>query len=201
VKENDMNERSSTARAALTLILSALALVACDGGSKNSTKTGGSGGGAGGSGGKDGGGLTQPDAGGGGGATGAGTPIKFCNALALQGNQNLRLTLKLGEEPLLLSADSGGCSTAPGATCKTITPGIVKVVLADDADMPIAEGTVTIGAGEEWMVLATLDRMTMEPTVVGGALKAGYTCATLNPFMPPDGGTPNPPVGDAGAGN
>jgi hypothetical protein len=188
-----MNERTSTMRAALTSIL-ALTLAACTG-SASGTKAGGSGGGGGGAGGstgKDGGGLQiKQDAGAP--PTGAGTPIKFCNALALEGNMNLRLILNIGEPAVKLTADSGGCSTMPGTACQTIPPGDHAVVVTDDAGEMIFSGMATIGAGEQWMVLATLDRMTMQPTLLGGALKAGYTCATIDPFMPPPG--------DAGAGN
>ncbi|HXU83155.1 MAG TPA: hypothetical protein VN914_17290 [Polyangia bacterium] len=142
------------------------------GGNKDAGASGGSGGGAG---------------GGGGGSIGTGsTSIKFCNALALQGNQNLKLTLNVAD--LVMVADSGTCSTPVGAACRTVAGGaMVPVSLADDTGQLIAQGTVNIGMGEQWMMLATLDNM-MQPTVVGGALKAGYTCSSVDPFAAPDGG-------------
>jgi hypothetical protein len=60
--------------------------------------------------------------GGGGGSIGTGsTSIKFCNALALQGNQNLKLTLNVAD--LVMVADSGTCSTPVGAACRTVAGG------------------------------------------------------------------------------
>jgi hypothetical protein len=57
-------------------------------------------------------------------------------------------------------ADSGTCSTPVGAACRTVAGGpLVPVSLADDTGQLIAQGTVNIGMGEQWMMLATLDNM------------------------------------------
>jgi len=173
-----MNERGSTARAALWLI-PALALVACTGSAGN----------------------TKPDGGSVDTAVAAGATIKFCNALALEGNMNLRLIMKVGEPPVELVADSGACSTPVNAACKPIPVGMHQVMVTDDKGEGFAMGSMTVMAGQQVIMVATLDDMS-KPTVEGGALKAGFTCAMFNPFeaVPPgDGGSTPTPGGDAGA--
>jgi hypothetical protein len=183
VKENDMKERS-TARAALCLI-PALALAACTGSASNSNAKPG-----------DGGTTSKLDGGkgdsaGGGGPVG-GSAIKFCNALAREGNANLRLILKVGDPPVELIADSGGCSTTANAACKTVAPGMALMVnITDDMDMPFATGMIDIAADKQYVMVATLDDTTGKPTVEGGSLKPGFSCAMFDPFMPgpaPDAG-------------
>lgn len=183
-----MNERGSTARAALWLI-PALALVACTGSASNTPK-----GGDGGTNKLDGG---SADTGG----TASGATIKFCNALALEGNMNLRLIMKVGEPPVELVADSGNCSTPVGSACKPIPVGMHQVMVTDDKGEGFAMGSMTVMAGQQVIMVATLDDMS-KPTVEGGALKAGFTCAMFDPFeaVPPgDGGSTPTPGGDAGA--
>jgi hypothetical protein len=113
--------------------------------------------------------------------------IKFCNALALQNNGNLRLSLQVGDPPVVMTADSGQCSTPTGSPCNTVPAGINSVHLVDDTNQEFASGTVTIAAGEQWMMLATINNTTGDPTVIGGALKPQYTCSSVDPF-PADGG-------------
>jgi hypothetical protein len=180
-----MNERISAACAALALILP-LAL-ACSGSSDGKATGNNDGGGS-----KDSG--AAGDA-----TTGGMAQIKFCNALALQNNGNLRLTLQVGDPPVVMTADSGQCSTPTGSPCKTVPAGMNPVHLVDDMNAEVAGGTVNIGAGEQWMMLATISNTTGAPTVIGGALKAQYTCSTVDPFMVPDGGMTEP-APDAGAG-
>jgi hypothetical protein len=206
-----MNERISAARVALIFLLPALACGGSSDGKGPVTGSGGSvgGGGAGGGislgGNKDGG--ANGGSGGGiviggnkdGGTTGAGgsiggggaAQIKFCNGLSLQGNANLHLSLEVGTPPLMMMADSGTCSTAVGVACKSVPAGMQPVRLLDDTGQEVATGTVMIGDGEQWMMLATLDQTNNQPTVVGGALKAQYTCSGVDPFAAPpavDGG-------------
>jgi hypothetical protein len=172
-----MNDRISAAGVALALILP-LAL-ACNGSSDTKNTTGG----------KDAGADAGPSA-----------QLKFCNALALQGNGNLRLSLEVGDPPVVMTANSGECSTATGSPCKLVPVGMmVPVRLVDDMAEEVASGTVAIKAGEQWMMLATIGNNNL-PTVIGGALKAQYTCSTVDPFMIPDGGVMEPPSPDAGAG-
>jgi hypothetical protein len=167
-----MNDRISAAGVALALLLP-LAL-ACNGSSD----------------GKDAGADAGPSA-----------QLKFCNALALQGNGNLRLSLQVGDPPVVMTANSGECSTPTGSPCKLVPVGMmVPVRLVDDMAEEVLSGTAPIKAGEQWMMLATLGN-DMLPTLKIGTLKPQYMCSTIDPFMAPDGGMMmEPPSPDAGAG-
>jgi hypothetical protein len=181
-----MNERISAARMALALILP-LAVAACSGSSDGKAS------------GNDGGSKDSGAAGDANPTTGGTAQIKFCNGLSLQNNGNLRLSLQVGDPPVVMTANSGECSTPTGTPCKTVPAGMNPVHLVDDMNQDVASGTVTIGAGEQWMMLATISNTTGGPTVIGGALKAQYTCSTVDPFMVPDGGM-EPVTPDGGAG-
>jgi hypothetical protein len=172
-----MNDRISAARLALAFLLP-LAL-ACNG-SSDEKKTTGSG--------KD----ASVDA-------GPSAQLKFCNALALQGNGNLRLSLQVGDPPVVMTANSGECSTPTGSPCKLVPVGMVPVRLVDDMAEEVASGTATIKAGEQWIMVATIGANNL-PAVKGGTLMAQYMCSTIDPFMVPDGGMMEPPSPDAGAG-
>jgi hypothetical protein len=179
-----MHERANLAlRAALLLILPALGLGACGSSS--------------------GGNAAVPD--GGKKDTGAGqssgmASLKFCNGLELAGNMTLRLSLEVGTAPLVLTADSGNCSTVVNAACKMVAPGEATVTLVDAQHRMIASGKATFAAGEQWVMLATIDDATMKPALLGAALDEGETCSAFNPFEDATDGGTTPPPADAGAG-
>jgi hypothetical protein len=112
--------------------------------------------------------------------------LKFCNALQVQGGQDLVLSLEVGTPPVVLTAHSGTCNTPTGSPCANVAAGQQVVRLIDDQGLEIASGVVSIGAGEQWMMLATIAGG--QPTVRGGLLMPQYACSTVDPFTTPDAG-------------
>jgi hypothetical protein len=108
--------------------------------------------------------------------------MKFCNPLSLQNNQPLDLTLEVGsDKPVIITAGSGTCVPKVKDACLKIPVGKnVPVVLKMGTDK-LAQAIVDdIVAGEEWLILADLDDMTMAPTVSGGKIPAAAgKCADL----------------------
>jgi hypothetical protein len=95
--------------------------------------------------------------------------VKFCNPLSLQNNQPLDLTLEVGsDKPVTVTAGSGTCVPKVKDACLKIPVGRnVPVVLRMGTDK-LAQAIVdNIVAGEEWLIMADLDDMTMSPTLAG----------------------------------
>jgi hypothetical protein len=124
--------------------------------------------------------------------------LKFCNPLSLQNNQPLDLTLEVGsEKPVALTAASGTCTPkAKGAACIRVPLGVnVPVVMKMGTDR-LASEVLEIKAGEEWLVLASLDDMS-RPALEGGSLdltKAKCADLAFEDIFDTSGGTTPPPA-------
>jgi hypothetical protein len=194
-------------RAAAGLGALALALLlapACGGDSKTKDPTGGTGGVA-----SDGaagtGGVGAGGAGGAGGRTDASTnggmaSVKFCNELE-SGMMSIDLFVEIGQPVVRLTAASGKCSTMKGATCATIPANKDTSVSLFYSSMRLSSGTIDITGGTEIVLIATLtDDPQPQPTLIGGVLNAGVTCANFDLEEVTDGGAPNDGAGSADGG-
>jgi hypothetical protein len=120
--------------------------------------------------------------------------MKFCNELFLGGTEVVALTVVFaGVEA---TAMSGECTPVVPNACIPIPSGTdPSVVLMDDLGEIIVSGsfpTLTVAAGEEILVDATVDDMGTPtdttddyPTVLAGPFNAGLVCADTDP-LPPD---------------
>ena len=177
-----IDARSSlVSRAALALVLSAPIASACSGGGAAP-------------GGPD-GGTTVSNV-----TTGGTAEVKFCNGLS-HGTMSVVLSVEVGSPAVKFSAASGTCSTAIGVPCQTIPAGSLAVTMVDDQQQSLAMGNITLVDGEKWILVATLDDQTLQPTVRGGHLRPEYTCAEVDPFEVADAGMSAMmmPAADAGA--
>jgi hypothetical protein len=94
--------------------------------------------------------------------------VKFCNPLSLQNMMPLDLTLEVGSKPVTVTAASGTCVPKVKDACLKIPVGKnVPMVLKLGADKLAQVVVDDIVAGEEWLILADLDDMTMSPTIAG----------------------------------
>jgi hypothetical protein len=128
-------------------------------------------------------GGAPPTGGSGGGPSGA--VMKFCNELYLNGTDVVPLTVAFaGVEA---TAMSGECTPVVPNACIPIPAGTdPSVVLMDDTGAIILDGsfpTLTIAAGEEILVDATVDELDY-PTVLAGPFNAGFVCADTDPLPP-----------------
>ena len=117
------------------------------------------------------------------GGTGKKSVGKFCHNLVDKNNKTLTLTLKIGtgSSQVSLSAWSGACSTVVGVQCHQMPIGNNMPMEVWYNGQVMIKGSATIAGGEQWLILLTLDKNN-NPECQGGALKAGYTCQSYNPF-------------------
>jgi hypothetical protein len=111
---------------------------------------------------------------------GGGAVVKLCNELS-KGMIDFTITVLLGppQNPIRLSALSGTCSPPTGMACTPIPTGDVPYVMLDgteELDRGVVRG---VRAGEEILLLATLNKTTGAPMVEGGPLKPEFKCADL----------------------
>jgi hypothetical protein len=138
--------------------------------------------------GPDGGSVGTTDAAPNDGASPGAAPImKFCNSLFGAGSTSITLTLAIGNPPVSFTAASGQCDPPPPTACRTIQGGsAVSTVLLDSGGVQLAKGTLGFAPGTEYIFFSAIGA-SGNPTVQGGAVKAPYQCATIDPY-PHDGG-------------
>lgn len=122
------------------------------------------------------------------GASAGGAPVlKFCNSLFGAGSTSITLTLAIGNPPVSFTAASGQCDPPPPTACRTIQSGAaVSTVLLDAGGTQLAKGTLAFAPGTEYIFFSAIGS-SGNATVQGGAVKAPYQCATIDPY-PRDGG-------------
>jgi hypothetical protein len=126
------------------------------------------------------------------GTDGGGAVMKFCNELyAVDPATGMQTEAELtvifaGVEATALS---GTCTpVVPNACIPVPAGGNPSVVLQDPSMNPpgeIASGTfptLTVADGDELFVVATIDDVTMSPTVEAGTFNADFACAETDPF-------------------
>ena len=108
---------------------------------------------------------------------------KFCHNLVDKDNKTITLTLKLGSgsKQVSLSAWTGACSTVVGVQCHELPQGNNMPLEVWYNGQVMVQGSSTIGAGEEWVIVLTLDKDN-NPVFQGGKLNAGYTCMSTKAF-------------------
>ena len=118
-----------------------------------------------------------------GGGTGKKSVGKFCHNLVDKDNKTITLTLKIGSGSSMvsLSAWTGACSTVVGVQCHQLPSGNNMPLEVWYDGQVMIQGSATIGFGEEWVIVLTLDKDN-KPEFQGGSLKTGYTCQSLDPW-------------------
>ena len=102
---------------------------------------------------------------------------KFCHNLVDKNDKTITLTLKIGSgsSQVSLSAWTNACSTVLGVQCHQLPVGNNMPLEVWLQGQVVAQGSASIGPGEEWVIVLTMDS-NGKPEFQGGALKTGYTC-------------------------
>lgn len=119
---------------------------------------------------------------------------KFCNTLMNADGSLFEQTLEIGNPPIKLTAQSGKCSTSVGQMCVALPTGRVVLALVEGG-MTVATGAFEILPGTRYLFVTTVNPMTMQEGLTGGALRPEFTCENANPFEnvgQADGGAPPP---------
>ena len=109
---------------------------------------------------------------------------KFCHVLVDKKTSGaITLTMKIGSGPnqVSLSAWSNACSTVVGVQCHQLPVGNNQPVEFWLQGQMVANGSASIGAGEDWIFVLDIDSAG-QAQLTSGALKTGYTCQSFNPF-------------------
>jgi hypothetical protein len=120
-------------------------------------------------------------------AADAGTATgKLCHELN-RGGQPVVLTLELGTPPATrITAWTGRCAPPPGTPCPAIPAGTVPIRLFE-GDRLLAERSVTLSEGQEYVFQPFISSSTSQVGITGGRIAPG-SCIGLD-FPSPDGGT------------
>ena len=108
---------------------------------------------------------------------------KFCHNLVDKSDQTITMTLKIGtgSSQVSLSAWTNACSTVLGVQCHQLPIGNNMPMEVWLGSQVVVKGSATIGPGEEWVIVLTMDK-DGNPEFQGGSLKAGYTCQSTKAF-------------------
>ena len=109
---------------------------------------------------------------------------KFCHVLVDKKTSGaLTLTMKIGTgaNQVSLSAWSNACSTVVGVQCHQIPLGNNQPIEFWLQGQVVAQGSASIGPGEDWIFVLDLDSQG-QALLTSGALKTGFTCQSFNPF-------------------
>jgi hypothetical protein len=109
---------------------------------------------------------------------------KFCHVLVDKKTSGaITLTMKIGTgaKQVSLSAWSNACSTVVGVQCHELPVGNNQPVEFWLQGQMVANGSASIGAGEDWIFVLDIDSAG-QAKLTSGPLKTGYTCQSFNPF-------------------
>jgi hypothetical protein len=109
--------------------------------------------------------------------------LKFCNGVSKPGSP-LEMELVIGS--MKWKAAAGTCS--PG-DCSMVDAGVARLVFNLDGKEVFAQD-VAIEAGQQYVVISTVDKASQKVGLSGGKLRSGASCASENPF--PAGSSPGP---------
>lgn len=111
--------------------------------------------------------------------------VKFCNAINGPSGP-IKVSLTLGG--LKLEAMSGTC--APDSGCQSMTAGNARLSFTMDNKEVFAQ-EIGVESGQQYLVVATVDRASQKVQLGGGKLPPQAACASANPF--PMGSQPTEP--------
>jgi hypothetical protein len=136
-------------------------------------------------------GMSTPPAGG---SSGGDAQVKFCNGVQSdKGAVDIEMTIGAGSNPVKVA--SGSCLPAKGNACATIKAGPSRITFRMGGKEVFAQD-IAIEAGQQYLVVSTVDRGTQKIGLGGGKLAAGAQCAAADPFAGSSpGGTGGATVG------
>jgi hypothetical protein len=114
--------------------------------------------------------------------------VKFCNNLTSQAGP-LELILLIGNPPVMLKASSGQCSSAVGASCASVSAGVVPWRVLLDGKSQI-DGATTMFKDDQFVFLATVENA--QPIIADDLIDDGTKCPQVDRFAgaaPGAGGT------------
>jgi hypothetical protein len=135
--------------------------------------------------------MTPPS---GGSSSGGDAQIKFCNGVQSDKGA-VDIEMAIGSSTPVKVA-SGACLPAKGDGCSTIPAGPARLTFKMGGKEVFAQN-VAIEAGQQYLVVSTLERGSQKLGLGGGKLPAGAQCATSDPFA---GASPGGDPGGATVG-
>ena len=129
----------------------------------------------------------------GGAGQGSSAKVKFCNAVRADKGP---VTMKLTIGDVQLEAASGACDLA--SMCSSVPAGTAHLVFSLDGREVYAQD-IAIEADQQYVVFATVDKVSQKIGLGGGKLPLGLECAKQDPFRGIDtsGMAPGGPGGDS----
>jgi hypothetical protein len=121
-------------------------------------------------------GMTPPPAGG----SSGNAQVKFCNGVQSdKGAVDIEMTIGTGSNPYKVA--SGSCLPAKGDSCAMIKAGPSHISFRMGGKEVFAQD-IAFEAGQQYVIVSTVDRGSQKIGLGGGKLAAGAQCAAADPF-------------------
>jgi hypothetical protein len=110
--------------------------------------------------------------------------VKFCNGI---GSDKGSVEVDIAVGTLRFKLASGACTPAKGQACQAVPAGRTRISFSTGGKEVFAQD-VALDAGQEYLVVSTVDRVSQKVGLAGGKLSATGQCASADPFAGASGG-------------